>query len=449
MQSINPFTGERIATYEQDAYEIIDQKLAQAESSFSEWKSTPLSDKCGLVSNLGKSLIANKEDLAQLAVSEMGKPISQAVAEVEKCAWLCEHYSKNAPTYLSRNEIKTEAAKSWVDYEPLGVILGIMPWNFPYWQVIRFAVPTVLASNTTLLKHASNVTGCAEAIEGIFRKAGFPTGVFSHLKLSGNKTSEIIKDHRIRAVSLTGSENAGKSVASAAGSVLKKCVLELGGSNAFVILNDAKLDFIMDAAVNGRIQNNGQSCIAAKRFIVQEGIYNDFKNRLIRRFEELNVGDPSNPLTDIGPLARVDLAIELENQLNSSLKKGAKLLVGGSREGALFQPTIIENSLPGMPCFDQETFGPLAALTRVNSAEEAINLANRSNFGLGATICSGSIQNSIELGKEIEDGAVFVNEMVKSDPRLPFGGTKISGYGRELGAWGIREFTNVKTYFVK
>ena len=449
MQSINPFTGERIATYEQDAYEIIDQKLAQAESSFSEWKSTPLSDKCGLVSNLGKSLIANKEDLAQLAVSEMGKPISQAVAEVEKCAWLCEHYSKKAPIYLGRDEIETEAAKSWVDYEPLGVILGIMPWNFPYWQVIRFAVPTVLASNTTLLKHASNVTGCAEAIEGIFRKAGFPTGVFSHLKLSGNKTSEIIKDHRIRAVSLTGSENAGKSVASAAGSVLKKCVLELGGSNAFVILNDAKLDFIMDAAVNGRIQNNGQSCIAAKRFIVQEEIYNDFKNRLIRRFEELNVGDPSNPLTDIGPLARVDLAIELENQLNSSLKKGAKLLVGGSREGALFQPTIIENSLPGMPCFDQETFGPLAALTRVNSAEEAINLANRSNFGLGATICSGSIQNSIELGKEIEDGAVFVNEMVKSDPRLPFGGTKISGYGRELGAWGIREFTNVKTYFVK
>jgi succinate-semialdehyde dehydrogenase/glutarate-semialdehyde dehydrogenase len=402
-----------------------------------------------LAQRLGKVLKERKDDLAKLAVSEMGKPLKQAISEVEKCAWLCEHYAENAEKYLSDETIDTDASESWVGFEPLGVILGVMPWNFPYWQVIRFAVPTVLAGNTAILKHASNVSGCAEELVDLFRAAGFPDGVFSHILISGKDVAEVISDKRVKAVSLTGSAPAGKSVAKAAGEHLKKSLLELGGSNAFIVLNDADLEEIMESAIFGRIQNNGQSCIAAKRFIVEAGIYDAFKSRLLKRFEELIVGDPMEEGTDIGPLARKDLAEELEDQMQKSLDQGAKLLFGGKRDAAIFYPTILEGVNPGMPAFDEETFGPLATLTKVESAEEAIELTNRSDFGLGATICTQDVERAKKLAQQIEDGAVFINSMVKSDPRLPFGGTKISGYGRELGAFGIREFTNVKTYYVK
>jgi succinate-semialdehyde dehydrogenase/glutarate-semialdehyde dehydrogenase len=379
----------------------------------------------------------------------MGKPLTQALAEVEKCAWLCEHYAENAENYLADQTIKTDATESWVAYEPLGVILAVMPWNFPYWQVMRFAVPTLLAGNTGLLKHASNVSGCAEAIEELFSEAGFPEGVFSHLKMSGSEVAEVIRHPAVKAVSLTGSDRAGRSVAEEAGKVLKKCVLELGGSNAFIVLKDADIKKVIDTAVFARIQNNGQSCIAAKRFIVEASCYDEFKLLLVKKFEELNVGDPMEEHTEVGPLARVDLAKELEDQMKKSIDLSARILIGGKRENAMFYPTILEGVKPGMPAFEEETFGPLATLTRVGSADEAIEMANRSDFGLGATICTSDIELAKILGRRIEDGAVFVNELVKSDPRLPFGGTKISGYGRELGPLGIREFTNAKTYYIK
>lgn len=449
IKSINPFTGEIIKEYHPHSKAEVEERIQQGQLAFKAWREEPLPARIELVENLGSQLLAKKKSLAELAVREMGKPISQAIAEVEKCAWLCRHYAEYAEEYLAPITVNTDARESRVAFEPLGLVLAIMPWNFPYWQVLRFAVPTLLAGNTALLKHASNVTGCAEAIEDLFRKAGFPFGIFSHIKVSGSEMSGIIGHESIKAVSLTGSEKAGKAVAAEAGKFLKKCVLELGGSNAFVILKDADIESIIDAAVFGRIQNNGQSCIAAKRFIVEAPVYDEFKLLLQKRFEELVTGDPLDEKVDLGPLARVDLAEDLEAQMKKSIDMGARLLTGGKREKALFYPAILEGVAPGMPAFDEETFGPLATLTKVNSADEAIVLANRSRYGLGATICTSDISYGLLLGSRIEDGAVFINDMVKSDPRLPFGGTKQSGHGRELGVFGIREFTNVKTYYVK
>lgn len=449
IQSINPYTGEVIKEYEKHSEERVKNKIQQAELAYQAWREEALSSRIDQVEKLKYQLETDKNSLAELAVMEMGKPFSQAVAEVEKCAWLCEHYAEHAEEYLKSDYIKTDASESKVSYEPLGVILAVMPWNFPYWQVMRFAVPTLLAGNTGILKHASNVPGCGQAIEGLFKKAGFPNGVFSHLRISGSDVAVVIANPAIKAASLTGSEKAGRSIAEACGRNLKKCVLELGGSNAFIILKDADLKEIMDTAVFARVQNNGQSCIAAKRFIIEEPIYDEFKTLFLKKFEELKVGDPMDESNDVGPLAREDLAEELEEQMKKSLEQGAELIFGGKREKALFHPTVLENVKPGMPAFEEETFGPLATLTKVSSADEAIEMANQSKFGLGATICTTNIEKANILGKQIEDGAVFVNELVKSDPRLPFGGTKASGYGRELGPLGIKEFVNAKTYYVK
>jgi succinate-semialdehyde dehydrogenase/glutarate-semialdehyde dehydrogenase len=447
--SINPFTSQEIAHYKAHSQEEVKAKIEAGHEAFLDWRKISLEDRCELVNKLGSQLEIEKESLAKLAVSEMGKPYAQAISEVEKCTWLCEHYAENASEYLKSETVKTDASESWVAYEPLGLILAVMPWNFPYWQVMRFAVPTLLAGNTGILKHASNVPGCSKALENLFVKSGFPEGVFSQIRMSGSRVKEVINHPDVKAASLTGSEKAGKSIAESAGKQLKKCLLELGGSNAFVVLKDADLSEIMNMAVFARTQNNGQSCIAAKRFIVEAPIYKDFKAELAKRFRELTVGDPMQESTDIGPLARIDLAEELEEQMKKSIEVGAELLLGGKRDGAIFHPTILAGVKPGMPVFDEETFGPLATITKVDSAEEAIKMANQSRFGLGATICSANIEKAKKLALLIEDGAVFINELVKSDPRLPFGGTKISGYGRELGSFGIQEFVNVKTYYIK
>ncbi len=447
--SVNPFSKEEIASYKYHSVQEVKRKIEAGHIAFKNWRSVSLEDRCELVRKLGSHLKTDKESLATLAVAEMGKPYSQAISEVEKCAWLCEHYADKAAEYLKSEVIKTDASESWVAYEPLGLILAVMPWNFPYWQVMRFAVPTLLAGNTGILKHASNVPGCSEALEELFTKAGFPEDVFSQVRISGSRVKEIIDHPHVKAASLTGSERAGKSIAETAGKQLKKCLLELGGSNAFIVLADADLSEIMETAVLARTQNNGLSCIAAKRFIVEHSIYEKFKVELTKRFKDLSVGDPMKEETDIGPLARVDLAEELEEQMNRSIEAGAELLMGGKREGAIFHPTILDGVKPGMAAFDEETFGPLATITKVDSAEQAIELANQSRFGLGATICSTDIKKAKKLALLSEDGAVFINELVKSDPRLPFGGTKISGYGRELGPLGIKEFVNAKTYYVK
>jgi succinate-semialdehyde dehydrogenase/glutarate-semialdehyde dehydrogenase len=449
INSTNPYTGEKLKEYKVHTPQEVKNKIEIGHKAYKEWSEESFDARIELMLELKRQIETDKEELAKLAVLEMGKPYSQAISEVEKCAWLCEHYAENAKEYLQKDVIKTEASESWVAYEPLGLILAVMPWNFPYWQVMRFAVPTLLAGNTGILKHASNVPGCSKALESLFKKAGFPEGVFSQVRISGSRVKEIIEHPHVKAASLTGSEKAGKSLAEAAGAQLKKCVLELGGSNAFVILKDADLDQIIDTAVFARTQNNGQSCIAAKRFIIEAPVYDQFKDALIKKFEELKIGDPMNEDIDVGPLAREDLAEDLEEQMNKSIKSGAELLTGGKRENAIFHPTILGGVKPGMAAFDEETFGPLATLTKVDSEDEAIELANKSRFGLGATICTKNIDKAKILANQIEDGAVFINELVKSDPRLPFGGTKISGYGRELGPLGIKEFVNAKTYYIK
>ncbi len=446
-ESINPYTGKTIAKYTRHSDHEVKLRLERAQKQFLTWRDTSLPDRAKLMVKLGQVLKNEKEPLAELATLEMGKPFDQGVSEVEKCAWLCSHYAEHASEYLASEQIDTDAKKSWVAYEPLGVILGVMPWNFPYWQVMRFVVPTMMAGNTVVVKHASNTQGCAVAIAGLFEKAGFPKGAFQILAIGGKRVADVIDNDIVRAVSLTGSESAGISVATAAGKQLKKTVLELGGSNAFIVLRDADLDTAVDLAVTARIQNNGQSCIAAKRFLVDGEIFDTFLERFVEKWKNLSVGDPLKPGTEVGPMARVDLAEKLEKQMNDSVAQGAKILVGGERKGAMFQPAIMTGVRPGMPAFDEETFGPLAAFTRVSGVTEAIEFNNRSRYGLGATICTADLKMAEKLGRRIQDGAVFFNELVKSDPRLPFGGTKLSGYGRELGPLGIKEFVNAKTYY--
>ncbi len=447
LKSINPYTGETLSTYPQLSDEIVNHRLERSDKRFRKWSTTRMEDRVALIGKLGEAIKEAKRNLAELATLEMGKPLSQAIAEVEKCAWLCSHYAENAGNYLEDQKIDTDADESWVAYEPLGVILGVMPWNFPYWQVMRFAVPTLLAGNTVAIKHASNTTGCVNALADVFERAGFEEGCFEVLIVEGSRVKSIIGSEFVKAVSLTGSEKAGASVAAAAGKHLKKTVLELGGSNAFIVLADADLGEAAKIGVKARIQNNGQSCIAAKRFLVEDSVYDDFMERFLEKWEKLKVGNPMETGTDVGPLARLDLAETLDEQMRRSMDQRAKLLRGGSRQGPLFEPAILEGVKPGMAAFDEETFGPLAAFTRIKDAEEAVELNNRSRYGLGATLFTSDLERGKRLGRSIRDGAVFFNEMVKSDPRLPFGGTKISGYGRELGPFGIKEFTNVKTYY--
>ena len=422
--------------------------LELAKTTQKTWQENSISERVIYLQNLQRILLKNKEIYARLITTEMHKPITQAIAEVEKCALLCDYYLENAESFLETKKIKTENSESYVSYEPLGVVLGVMPWNFPFWQVFRFAVPTLTAGNTVVVKHASNVPKCANIIQTIFEEAGFPKGCYQNLPIPSNKVDEVIANPIIKAVSLTGSEQAGIAVATEAGKHLKKCVLELGGNNAFIILEDANLEKAVATAVNARMQNAGQSCIAAKRFLVQESIHDAFVSQFKAAVEKLKSGNPLNNDTQIGSLARVDLAKELEIQVKKSIVMGAQLILGGNRNEAFFEPTILIQVTPEMPVFKEETFGPIAAITSFKTLDDAITLSNQSDFGLGVSIFTQNIDFIKTKILAFNEGAVFINEMVKSDPRLPFGGIKKSGYGRELAEDGIKEFVNIKTVVI-
>jgi len=422
--------------------------LKVSENTELSWRNLSIQNRISFLPQLAKLLLENKEKYAICITTEMHKPISQAIAEVEKCALLCNYYYENAETFLAKKNIKTEASESFVTYEPLGVILGVMPWNFPFWQVFRFVVPTIIAGNTVVVKHASNVPKCAKLIQEIFEQAGFPQGCYQDLPIPSSEVANIIANPIIKAVSLTGSEQAGIAVATEAGKHLKKCVLELGGSNAFIILEDANLEKTVAIAVNARIQNAGQSCIAAKRFLVNEKIAEEFVAKFKVAIQNLKTGNPLDKETQIGSLARVDLAEELEVQVQKSIQMGAKLVVGGNRKDAFYEPTILTNITTEMPVFNEETFGPVAAIITFKTLEEAIELSNQSEFGSGVSIFTQNIDFIKTKISVFNEGAVFINEMVKSDPRLPFGGIKKSGYERELAEDGIKEFVNVKTVVI-
>jgi len=452
MKSINPATGRVIKEYQEASESDVERCLDRAYDAFLKWRRTRFDERAKLLKDAGLVLRQRKERYSRLMTEEMGKTITASEAEVEKCAWVCEHYAERGAEYLAVQEVPTDASKSYVRFDPLGVVLAVMPWNFPFWQVFRFAAPALMAGNVGVLKHASNVPGCALAIEEVFRDAGFPEGVFQTLLVSSRVVPRLIRDKRVCAVTLTGSEPAGREVAKVAGEVLKKCVLELGGSDPFIVLRDANIEEAVNVGVQARCINNGQSCIAAKRFIIEEPIYPAFVEGFVARMRSLKVDDPMLRTTDIGPLAREDLLEELDLQVRKSVEKGARLLLGGKRlerEGYFYAPTVLGDVVPGMPAFDEETFGPVAAMIKAKDKEDAIKLANLSDFGLGAAVFTSDPDAHKEIAGLIEAGSVFFNGMVKSDPRLPFGGVKRSGFGRELGIFGIREFVNVKTVWVK
>lgn len=397
------------------------------------------------IRKVAEILLAKETEFAKIISSEMGKPLKESNAEIEKSALNCNFYADHCDDFLADRHYSTDKYNAIVRYEPLGVILGVMPWNFPFWQVFRFAVPTILAGNSVVVKHASNVPESAMAIERIFLEAGFEPGTYQNLPLESKDVSKLIEHPYIKAVSLTGSEKAGSSVASAAGKSIKKSVLELGGSNAFIVMNDADMDDAIEKGMNARFRNAGQSCIAAKRFLIQDGIYNRFLEEFTKKVKALKMGDPFDAETDIGPLARVDLAEELERQVNESVKMGAKLICGGKRNGAFYEPSVIVDVTGEMPVFREETFGPLAVFVRFNSFEEAVELSNQTAFGLGVSVFTSEVDKMSEKAYLFEEGSVFFNQLVRSDPKLPFGGVKHSGFGRELSEDGIREFVNTKT----
>ncbi|MEM5564369.1 NAD-dependent succinate-semialdehyde dehydrogenase [Psychroserpens sp. AS72] len=448
IETTNPYTNNKIKSYTKFSSEKVNSMLKTAENTFKDWKLISLKDRAKLLDNVADVLHQNIESYSQLITDEMGKPISESKAEIEKCIILCDFYRKNADLLLSDDLIETEAQESFISYDPLGVILAIMPWNYPFWQVMRFAIPTLTSGNTALLKHASNVTGCSLIIQDIFEKSGYPKGCFQTLLVDHDQIEKIIEDDTIKAISLTGSEKAGRKIAEIAGKNLKKAVLELGGNNACIILEDANLDKYMDTIVKSRMQNTGQSCIAAKRFIVVESIYDKFLERFTSKIKDLKSGDPSNKDTDIGVLAREDLSDTLEKQVEKSIKKGAYVHFGNVKKQTYYQPTILTNVKPGMPVFDEETFGPVASIIKVKNKQEAYEMASDSKFGLGTMIFTKDIEDAKKHISNIEDGSFFINELVKSDPRLPFGGTKASGYGRELSKEGILEFVNKKTIYI-
>jgi succinate-semialdehyde dehydrogenase/glutarate-semialdehyde dehydrogenase len=452
LESLNPASGERIATYEEMTPEEVDRILVGCHDAFLEWSRTDLQQRAALLVRVGSLLRKRRDELAGLMTREMGKPITQARAEVDKCAWVCDYYAENAAAFLSPEVIETDAAKSYVCFEPLGVVLAVMPWNFPFWQVLRFAAPALAAGNTAALKHASNVQGCALAIESLFREAGYPDGAFRTLVLGSRAASRAIEHPLVQAVTLTGSTPAGREVAALAGSLLKKTVLELGGSDPYVILEDADLDIAVAACVTGRILNTGQSCIAAKRFIVPDAVREEFESRLVAQMRQQHVGDPMLDETEVGPMARADLRDELHDQVERSLQAGARCLLGGEvpeGPGAFYPPTVLTGVTEGMAAYEEELFGPVAAILPVADEEEALRVANDTVFGLGAAVFTRDVARGEEVAaKRLQAGSCFVNAFVKSDPRLPFGGIKGSGYGRELGSFGIREFVNIKTVYV-
>lgn len=448
VKSINPYTEKDINSYKIQSDAEVATVIENASKQFQSWKKSSFHERKKHLLKAAEILKNNKHEYAKLITLEMGKPIKQAIAEIEKCAWVCEFYAENAEEYLADETRKTDAHKSYISYEPLGVILAVMPWNYPFWQVFRFAAPALMAGNVAVLKHASNVFGSALNIQKVFELAGFPNHCFNTPLIENKQVEKIIENKAVKAVTLTGSEAAGAAVASIAGKNIKKTVLELGGSNALVVFKDAEIDKTVDTCIQARFQNTGQSCIAGKRLLIDENIADEFLEKLIKKVKNLKSGDPENEDTYIGVMAREDLAEELEEQLAQSIKKGAKILEGGKRKGAYFEPTVVENVSPQMEVFSKETFGPLLAVTRFKTEAEAIELSNNSPFGLGVSLFSKNTKHLETLIPQFEEGAVFINSLVKSDPRLPFGGIKTSGYGRELSKEGIREFVNVKTVFI-
>jgi succinate-semialdehyde dehydrogenase/glutarate-semialdehyde dehydrogenase len=449
LESINPFTNKSIRVFEGYSDSKLDEMLIQSGDAFDKWKRTTFEFRQSVMKKAASLMVRNIDLYAGSITSEMGKPIRESRAEVEKCAWVCDFFAKNAELFLKNESVETDADISFVTYEPLGAILGIMPWNFPFWQVFRFAAPTLMAGNTVLLKHASNVQICARHIENIFTESGFPPSVFSNLVIGSEKVEKILKHGSVRAVSLTGSEFAGQKVAEIAGREIKKSLLELGGSNAFVVLADADIEKAVVTGVKARMQNAGQSCIAAKRFIVHEKVSEKFIALFGEALKTIKTGDPAEEDTDLGPLAGIKQAEAVEEQVKLSVKMGARIIEGGVRDKAFFQPTLLIDVRPGMPVFDEEVFGPVAPVIIAKDTAEAIRLANNTKFGLGVSLFTNDLVKAGDLVHEFQDGAVFVNSMVKSDPRLPFGGTKHSGFGRELAIQGIREFVNIKTVFIK
>lgn len=451
--TINPATGETIKTFEALSAGAIEEKLALAQQAFEQYRKTPMSQRAEWLNNAAEILERDKVRFGEIMTLEMGKPIKSAIAEAEKCAWVCRYYAEHAAEFLADNPASTDASQSFVRYQPLGIILAVMPWNFPFWQVFRFAAPALMAGNVGILKHASNVPQCALAIEDIISKAGFPEGVFQTLLIGAAQVESIINDERVKAATLTGSELAGAALAVAAGQRIKKTVLELGGSDPFIILERADIEAAVSTAVTARMLNNGQSCIAAKRFIVQDAIADEVEKRLVEKFHALKLGDPIDENTDIGPLATPGILEDLDQLVQICIEKGAKVLTGGKplsdRPGNFYPPTILADFPPGTPADTEEFFGPVALLFRVPDIDAAIQLANSSPFGLGASAWTQDEAQIHRLIDELEAGAVFINGLVKSDPRLPFGGIKRSGYGRELGIQGIHEFVNIKTVWVK
>ena len=451
IQSINPATGETLEAFEETPRREVERILADARATFKEWRHVPFGTRAAHMRKAAAVLRARKTTYARIMTLEMGKPISQAEAEIDKCSWVCDHYAEHAAAYLAEQPRDTDAARSYVRFDPLGPVLAIMPWNFPFWQVFRFAVPALMAGNTAVLKHASNVPRCALSIAEVFDEAGFPRGTFSTLLVGSGAVGGLIADDRVAAVTLTGSDHAGSKVAEQAGRAIKKTVLELGGSDPYVVLADADLAAAARTAADARLVNSGQSCIAAKRFIVVDAVADDFVARFGDELRARRVGDPLDPATQVGPQARVDLRDALHAQVEESIKRGARRLLGGEvppGRGAFYPATLLVGVERGMPAFDEETFGPVAAVVRAKDENDAVRLANDSQFGLGASIWTQDRTRAERLAAQVEAGAVFVNGVVKSDPRLPFGGIKRSGYGRELSEYGIREFVNVKSVWI-
>ena len=451
--SINPATGAQLATYPASTPLQTEKALQAAQKAFSGWKKLSFKERAAAMKAIAAQLRKEKQKLAELATAEMGKPIQQSLDEVEKCARTFDYYAKEGPKYLADQLIETDARKSFVSYQPLGVVLAVMPWNFPYWQVLRCFAPILMAGNTMVLKHASNVSGCALAIAEVIRKSGAPKNIFHTLLLPSSEVEGLIANPLVNAVTFTGSTNAGSKVAEAAGRHIKKQVLELGGSDAYVVLEDADLEKTVEICVNARLVNSGQSCVAAKRFIIVKSLRKEFEKRMVERMNAATYGDGMDRGNKIGPMARADLRDSLHEQVQQSIAKGAKLLCGGTipeGEGAYYPPTVLTNVKKGMPAYDEELFGPVAAIIEAKDETHAIQLANDSIYGLGGAIFSKDRKRAEKLAKEeLVAGNCFVNGSVHSDPRLPFGGTKQSGYGRELGAFGIREFTNIKTVFIQ
>ena len=452
-QTINPTTEARIDTYESHTDETVETKLSTAASTFDSWQSRSVVSRQLLAQRLAETLRENKDEYAMLMAKEMGKPHSQGIGEIEKCAWLCEYYAERTAEHLQDERIGSNpGAKTYVSYEPLGTVLAVMPWNYPFWQVLRFAIPALTAGNVLVLKHSPVTFGCAQAIVEALHDSGYPEGTIQSLQIEAERVEDVIADDRIRAVTLTGSTRAGSAVAKAAGENIKKTVLELGGSDPYIILDDANLDDAVETAVTARTQNSGQTCIAAKRMFIHTDVYEEFINRFVEQMESLTVDDPTDPETDVGPQAREDLLTGLHEQVMKSVDMGAVVECGGSpleREGYFYPPTVLTDVPENCPALSEELFGPVATVVEVKSEKDAIEKANNTQYGLSASIWTDDLERGQAVAKQIDSGAVYVNEMSKSDPRLPFGGIKDSGYGSELSYHGIREFTNAKTYWIE